>query len=90
MQRWLISAAALAVLSLVAECQAQENYDAQWIWLDAGNPAEEAPAGTVWFRHEVRASEPSTGAARVLCDDAFVLWINGQRVGSGEGSWPMR
>lgn len=84
MQRWLIWSVAIVVLSLAAETRAQ-NYDANWIWLDAGDPATEAPVGTVWFRHQLAASEPSTGAARVVCDDDFVLWVNGTRVGEGEG-----
>jgi len=84
MLRWVNWAVAWAVLGIAAEGHAQ-NYDANWVWLDAGNPAEEAPAGTVWFRHQVRSGEPSTGAARVLCDDDFVLWVNGQRVGAGKG-----
>src|SRR5579872_2479834 len=63
--------------------QTDEHYDAQWIWYDAGNPAEKAPVGKVWFRREVRAEETSIGEARVLCDDRFTLWVNGQRVGQG-------
>jgi putative membrane-bound dehydrogenase-like protein len=73
----------LAVL-VCAPCRsADDKHDAQWIWYDAGDPAHSAPAGKVWFRREVRASEPSTGAARVLCDDRFTLWVNGRKVGKG-------
>ncbi len=87
MNRWL--AVSLSVVSLCSAAnllaQGTENYDAKWIWHNAGNPAEEAPAGKVWFRREVRADEPSTGAARVVCDDHFVLWVNGKRIGEGGG-----
>ncbi|MBS0266696.1 MAG: hypothetical protein JSS02_32510, partial [Planctomycetes bacterium] len=65
---------------------AQQKIDAQWVWFDEGNPAESAPAGKVWFRKEYRAEEPSTGAAIIACDDAFVLWVNGQKVGEGGGT----
>src|SRR5580698_3256693 len=61
---------------------AEKKHDARWIWYDAGNPALSAPAGKVWFRREVRASEPSTGAVLVLCDDRFTLWVKGRKIGS--------
>lgn len=81
---WL--ALSLAVLcgrgSLVL---AGQNVDARWIWFDAGNPAESAPAGKVWFRKEYKADEPSTGQATIACDDEFTLWVNGQKIGSGKG-----
>ncbi|HEY3965711.1 MAG TPA: HEAT repeat domain-containing protein [Planctomycetaceae bacterium] len=64
---------------------AQQKVDARWVWFDEGNPAENAPAGKVWFRKEYRAEEPSTGAAVVACDDEFILWVNGQKVGQGGG-----
>jgi putative membrane-bound dehydrogenase-like protein len=64
---------------------AQQKVDAVWIWFDEGNPAETAVPGKVWFRKEYRAEEPSTGAAIVICDDEFVLWVNGQKVGEGGG-----
>lgn len=62
----------------------QEGPEAQWIWFDEGNPVENAPAGKVWFRKEVRGHGPSTGQIRVACDDAFELWVNGQKIGSGK------
>src|SRR5262249_52747027 len=64
---------------------AQKRVDAQWVWLDDENPAESAPAGKVWFRREYLADEPSTGAAIMACDDEFILWVNGQKVGAGGG-----
>lgn len=62
-----------------------EAVDAKWIWLDEGNPLESAPAGKVWFRREVRATEPSTGEIRIASDDPFSLWINGRHVADGKG-----
>lgn len=56
----------------------------QWIWFDEGDPLQDAPAGKVWFRKEVRGQGPSTGQIRVACDDSFELWVNGQRIGSGK------
>lgn len=65
--------------------------NAKWVWFPAdGNPLEKAPAETVWFRTVVRGNEPSTGAIRIACDDHFVLWVNGHRVGEGGAQKPSR
>ncbi len=79
-----------AVLACGSVARAQENDDAKWIWLDAGNPLETAPAQTVWFRTVARGTEPSTGAIRIACDDHFVLWVNGKRIGEGDAKKPYR
>jgi putative membrane-bound dehydrogenase-like protein len=76
----------LAVFGTCAPVFADVRFDAQWIWYDAGHPEQSAPVGKVWFRREVRADEPSTGAARVLCDDHFVLWVNGTKIGEGDAN----
>jgi hypothetical protein len=83
MKLFPVSASLLAMLLCLPCPAAERKHDAQWIWYDAGDPAHQAPAGKVWFRREVRATEPSTGAARVLCDDRFTLWVNGRKIGSG-------
>jgi putative membrane-bound dehydrogenase-like protein len=76
---------AVVLTTWVQSADAQQTVDAKWVWFDEGNPAESAPAGKVWFRKEYKAEEPSTGSAIVACDDEFVLWVNGQRVGQGAG-----
>ena len=86
--RWLGSF--VAILALCSTASAQNSIDAQWIWFDEGDPANQAPAGKVYFRREVRAFEPSTGIARVAADDRFTLWANGQKIGSGGGDAPSR
>jgi len=73
-----------------AEKKHEKKHEALWIWYGAGNPAQSAPAGKVWFRREIRASEPSTGAVLVLCDDRFTLWVNGRKIGSGTAGKPYR
>jgi putative membrane-bound dehydrogenase-like protein len=76
----------IVVLAFWAQsASAQQTVDARWVWFDDGNPAESAPAGRVWFRKEYKAEEPSTGSAIVACDDEFVLWVNGQKIGQGGG-----
>lgn len=84
MLRRYLAIAACALLAGGASAFAQENDDAKWVWHDAGNPLESAPAQTVWFRTVARGNEPSTGAVRIACDDHFVLWVNGKRIGEGD------
>jgi len=63
---------------------------ANWIWFpEAGNPAEEAPVGKRWFRRilEIPAGGEIKHATATLCaDNQFTLFINGEKVGSGD-SW---
>ena len=82
MKRCLIANLLFALLLAGSCVEAAENYDAQWIW--AKTPVSATPQ-TVWFRTEVRSTQPSTGIVRILCDDKFVLWVNGQRIGEGGG-----
>ncbi|MES2791668.1 MAG: HEAT repeat domain-containing protein, partial [Planctomycetota bacterium] len=37
-----------------------------------------------------RGNEPSTGAIRIACDDHFVVWVNGKRIGEGDAQKPYR
>ena len=90
MMRCSAMAASVLLLVLTSVSAAQAPVDAQWIWFDAGKPAESAPRGKVWFRRELRASEPSTGAIRIACDDRFVLWVNDRRIGAGGGDESVR
>jgi len=58
-----------------------------WIWFpEAGNPAENAPVATRWFRRAFKVPSGKTVAhavIRLTADDRFVLYVNGQRLGEG-------
>lgn len=61
---------------------------AQWIWYPEGSPKDGAPKGERWFRHSLAL--PDNGvivSARlfITADNAAEVWINGARVGLGEG-----
>jgi putative membrane-bound dehydrogenase-like protein len=81
-----IGLAAIVWTALAAPLQARaDGVDAEWIWFDEGDPHESAPAGKIWLRREARTDQPSTCQVRIACDDAFTLWVNGRKIGSGEG-----
>jgi hypothetical protein len=60
----------------------------EWIWLEE-NAAADAPVGARVFRRsfelpaDVRVNEASLG---VTADDAFTLWLNGEKLGS-QNDW---
>jgi hypothetical protein len=57
---------------------------AKWIWNDPG-AAHKTKPGVVYFRKEfVLREKPSEAAAIVSCDDSFTLYVNGERVASGD------
>lgn len=54
-----------------------------WIWTTEGNPREDAPVGLRFFRTAFSVSqEPAEVKLFLVCDDAFVAYVNGKRVGS--------
>src|SRR5262249_14309075 len=60
---------------------------AAWIWHpDAGDPLQEAPAGTRYLRKTFELpKEPAAAAVlNVVCDDAFTVWLSGKEVGRGQ------
>ena len=60
---------------------------AKWIWHREGEPAVAAPVGHRFFRRLlVLDAERGIASARMAmtADNAFELWVNGQRAGAGE------
>ena len=59
----------------------------QWIWLDKGDPAREAPAGSCCFRRVFALAagrKIESAEMRMTADNKFELWVNGKRAGSGD------
>jgi mono/diheme cytochrome c family protein len=57
---------------------------ARWIWNDPKAAARVKP-GTLYFRREIVLSKaPLEAAAIIACDDSFTLYVNGERVESGD------
>jgi putative heme-binding domain-containing protein len=84
--------ATVAVLGLCAawwatqDAQAQQATPVQWIWFNAGNPVQSAPAETVYFRKvfTIDGQLPAAAALDITADDAFQVWLNGTLVGDGD------
>jgi len=59
---------------------------ARWIWCHEGNPAVEAPVGKHYFRRAVVLpnSEVESAHFALTADNAFTLWVNGRKLGSGD------
>jgi hypothetical protein len=59
---------------------------AKWIWHHEGDPAVAAPVGYRYFRRVLvldTQREIASARAAMTADNAFELWVNGQRVGAG-------
>jgi putative heme-binding domain-containing protein len=61
---------------------------AHWIWLNEGDPAKDAPKGTVYFRKVFTINrdvqQPVDEAALdITADGEFTVWVNGALVGKG-------
>ncbi len=59
---------------------------AEWVWFDEGAPGLNVPPEPRYFRKafEVRGPAAPRATLNLVCDDAFVVWVNAVRVGEGE------
>jgi hypothetical protein len=63
--------------------------EASWVWYPEGDPTKAAPAGTRYFRKQVRlpADRQITRAVFTgTADNHFVLFVNGAEAGRGDSS----
>ncbi len=59
-----------------------------WVWFPEGDPTQEAPGGTRYFRKVVNlaADRPLKSARfQLTADDQFTLWVNGQEACKSDG-----
>lgn len=66
--------------SLASAAPAQE---AQWVWTPE-HKKDEVPTGSVYFRKSFQLKAATAAQVTITADDAFELYVNGRRVGSGE------
>jgi hypothetical protein len=57
-----------------------------WIWHESADASRGVPSGaTVFLRRHLEVAEPVAEAwLRISADDAYELYVNGKRVGSGD------
>jgi len=75
------------LLSIGVESAAAQSGKAKWIWYEDGNSSVNSPAGKCHFRRRltIPANQPIKSAVcSITADNAFVVFINGRRVGSGD------
>ncbi len=70
------------------QAQAQPAPVLQWIWYDEGNPLQDAPAETCFFRRTFTLDRPGNrpleeAALEITADNGYSVWINGKEVGAG-------
>ena len=71
-----------------SEKSEQPSFDGcSWVWFPEGNPADDAPPGTRYFRRQLPlpADRPIKRAlCRITCDNQFTLFVNGRQAGATE------
>lgn len=85
--RFIVSALVLAsgmILATHRACAWQlGSGGAMWIWTPE-HEAANVPAGPCFFRKTFQLANPEVGRIVITCDDAYELYVNGQRVGTGD------
>jgi putative heme-binding domain-containing protein len=68
--------------------QAAAGGRANWIWFNEGDPAKEAPKGTIYFRKAFKINQlldmVEDGSLDITADNEFVVWVNGTKLGEGK------
>jgi putative heme-binding domain-containing protein len=78
---WLGSLTAIFGFQTIARADS----GVQWIWFNEGDPVNNAPAGTRYFRRAFNVSRWADEATLdITADNAFTVWFNGVKVGSGD------
>jgi putative heme-binding domain-containing protein len=70
-----------ALLSACASALSAE--EAQWIWAP-DHAKDQVPQVSAYFRKSIQLKAPTAGQITITADDAYELYVNGRRIGSGE------
>jgi putative heme-binding domain-containing protein len=76
----LLLAALLAVPATSRRVAADE---AEWIWLPEVAKEAVSPDSTAHFRKRINLKVPGQGRVTIAADDAYELFVNGRRIGTG-------
>lgn len=81
---WLHAALALGLIfGAVAIAAGQE---AEWIWAKNASSGAIKKNATVHFRRTLSLKAPEGGTITIAADDAYELFVNGQKIGVGNGT----
>lgn len=74
------------ILSALVSGTASAAEEAQWIW-SAEHAKEAVPANAAcYFRRTFTIKAPESGSVTIAADDAYELFVNGQKIGEGTGT----
>lgn len=83
-RNWLLVASLGLIALIVGSASAAE--EAEWIW-SKEHAKEAVPANaTCYFRRTFTLKAPESGSVTIAADDAYELFVNGQKVGGGTGT----
>ncbi|MDB5388186.1 MAG: hypothetical protein JWM11_3832 [Planctomycetaceae bacterium] len=70
------------LIALAINASALAAAEPQWIWAAEGDPKTK-PAENAYFRATFQVENPQSGQIEITADNAYSLWINGERIGAG-------
>jgi putative heme-binding domain-containing protein len=76
--------ATLIVAAVIPSVASAE--EAQWIWSKEHGKNAVPPNAACYFRRTFTLKSPEAGSVTIGADDAFDLFVNGQKIGSGAGT----
>ncbi len=68
----------------ISRPQAASLPPAQWVWV-AGMQQGQVPVGDIYFRKSIQLPKVPIARIQIAADDAYEVYINGRRVGTGAG-----
>lgn len=85
--RWnrCLAIASLVIAVLVTSAVLAED-EAEWIWAKDHEKGAVPAKATCYFRRTFSIKMPEAGSVTIAADDAYELFVNGQKIGNGTGT----
>ncbi len=80
----IVGALTLVTSPLLVSQQATAQ-EAEWIW-SPDHDKNDVPSGDCYFRKSFNINSPERGEIRIAADDAYELYFNGKRIGTGSSA----
>ena len=77
---------AIVLLATQVAGAVQAADEAQWIWSNEHSKNEVPLKATCYFRRTFSLKAPEAGSVTIAADDAYELFVNGQKIGGGTGT----
>src|ERR1043165_4793749 len=73
------------IFAAISASAAPSGEEAQWIWSKEQAKGPVPANSTCYFRRTFALKSPESGSVTIGADDAYELFVNGQKMASGSG-----